>query len=289
MKTSKVILLTMALCFCVVLQAQEFRETIKKELQFASSNSKNVLHVQNVNGSIAVEGYNGSTILVEVKKVIKAKNQAYLETGKQEIGISIEEKGNEIFVFLDSPWTYFDFDKGRFSHNENYNYSDRPKYRYHLDFTVKVPKNTGLNVGTMNSGDIFVKDVQGSLMMVNNLNGAITLENVSGKTDANALNKDINITYHSNPREDSSYHSLNGDINVIFKDGLNADVSFKSLNGDLYTNFDTTTLQAKVTQKEVKGNKGVKYKVDSNESFRIGSGGIKLDFQLLNGDALVKK
>ena len=249
----------------------------------------NVLHVQNVNGSIDIQGYNGSSILVEVKKTVKAKNQELLEIGKQEIGVSVEEQGDEIFVFLDSPWTYFDFEKGRFAHHENYEYRDRPKYRYNLDFTIRVPQNTGLHLGTMNNGDIFVANVQGSMLKVNNLNGAIDLENVAGKTDVNALNKDINITYHSNPREDSSYNSLNGDINVTFKDDLNADISFKSMNGNLYTNYDTTTLQAEVTQKEVKKSRGVKYKVDSKESFRIGKGGVKLDFQLLNGDALVKK
>ena len=105
MKTSKVILLTMALCFCVVLQAQEFRETIKKELQFASSNSKNVLHVQNVNGSIAVEGYNGSTILGEVKKVIKAKISSKVFTGFQEI--DFESKPGEVVI----PYTVWALDK----------------------------------------------------------------------------------------------------------------------------------------------------------------------------------
>jgi len=289
MKTMNTVFLTATLCMGALLQSQEFKEIIKKELQFASTNSKNVLNVQNVNGSIAIQGYNGNTIQVEVKKTIKAKNQEYLELGKREIGISIEETDGEIFVFLDSPWTYFDLEKGRFFHHENYNHRDRPKYRYHLDFTVKVPKSTGLIVGTMNDGDIFVKDVQGHLMKANNLNGAITLENVAGRTDANALNRDINISYSTNPKEDSYYNSLNGNINVTFKDGLNADVSFKSMNGDLYTNFDTRAMKPEIMQKETKGSKGVKYKIDSKEAFRIGSGGVKLDFNLLNGDALVKK
>ncbi len=289
MRTIKTVLVTVMLCMSALLQSQEFKETIKKELQFASNNTKNVLNVQNVNGSIDIQGYNGNTIQIEVKKTIKAKSQEYLELGKREIGISIEENGNKIFVYLDSPWTYFDLEKGGFSHHENYNRRERPKYRYHLDFTVKVPKNTGLIAGTMNDGDIFVKDVQGHLMKVNNLNGAITLENVAGRTDANALNRDINISYATNPKEDSYYNSLNGDINITFQDGLNADVSFKSMNGDLYTNFDTMAMKPEVTQKETKGSKGVKYKVDSKEAFRIGNGGVKLDFNLLNGDALVKK
>ncbi|MEX0275654.1 MAG: DUF4097 family beta strand repeat-containing protein [Flavobacteriaceae bacterium] len=268
--------------------AQEFTETLKRELQFASPSHTNVLTVQNVNGSIHVEGYNGQTVLVEVRKTITAKSQTYLEKGKREIGIAVEEQGDKLFVYLDSPWTYFDVEKGRFAHHENYNHREKQRYRYHLDFTIKVPRRTGLHLGTMNNGDVFVRDVQGALMKVNNLNGAITLENVAGKTHVSALNRDINITYADNPREDSHYHSLNGDINVTFKGGLDADVTFKSLNGHFYTNYDVVALRPEVTTKKMEGKKGIKYKVDSKESFRIGDGGIQLDFNLLNGDALVK-
>ena len=101
MKTVKMSILSLALCSGFVMSSQEFEETIKKELQFASSSAKNVLHVQNVNGSIDIEGYSGNTILVEVKKVVRAKNQEYLEEGKQEIGVSVEEQGNQIYVYLD--------------------------------------------------------------------------------------------------------------------------------------------------------------------------------------------
>lgn len=289
MRNFKLIMSTLALSLCVGVNAQEFEETIKKELQFSSNSSTNILDVQNVNGGIQVEGYSGNTILIEVRKTIKAKNQEYLEEGKQEIGVSVEDQGNQIFVYLDSPWTYFDANKGRFAHREQYNNHERPRYRYHLEFTVKVPFTTSLRLGTMNDGDILVKNVQGSLIKVNNLNGGIDLENIAGKTDVNALNRDINISYKTNPTEDCYYNSLNGDITVIFQDNLNADVSFKSMNGDLYTNYDTVSLQPQVVHKEVKGKKGVKYKVDSKESYRIGNGGIKLDFNLLNGDALVKK
>jgi len=38
-----------------------------------------------------------------------------------------------------------------------------------------------------------------------------------------------------------------------------------------------------------KNGKGVKYNMSSNQSYRIGKGGIRLDFNLLNGDATLKK
>ena len=73
--------------------------------------------------------------------------------------------------------------------------------------------------------------------MVRNINGAIDMKNVSGTTDVNALNKDINITYSENPKEESFYNSLNGDITVKFQDNLDASISYKTMNGGFYTNY----------------------------------------------------
>lgn len=289
MKTFKTMLFVFTVSFATLSWGQEAKETIKKELQFNTQGNENILHVQNVNGSISVEGYAGSKILVEVEKRITAKRQEFVELGTEEIDISVQNKGNHIYLYLESPWTYFDLEKGRFSHHEQYNRNEQPKYRYRLDFKVKVPMNTGVNLGTMNQGDIYVKNVQGSLMKVHNLNGAIDLVNIAGQTDVNALNKDINISYHSNPTEDCYFNSLNGDITVVFKEDLNADISFKSMNGDLFTNYETTALKPQVTQKRVNGSKGTKFKLNSKQAVRIGKGGIKLDFDLLNGDALVKR
>ena len=247
-----------------------------------------MLVVQNVNGPISVEGYDGSTIIIEVEKTISARSQNSLEEGKREIEVRIEEVGNRIYAYLNSPNNRFNTAIGRYENNNNRQWK-KPNYSYHLDFKLKVPRKTNVKLATMNDGDIYAKDVRGDEIIVNNLNGAITLDNISGKTDVNALNKDINISYYKNPVGDSKYHSLNGDINVTFKENLNADVSFKSLNGDMYTNYDTTKLSPELVKKKTKNGKGVKYNMSSNQSYRIGEGGIKLDFNLLNGDATLKK
>ncbi len=42
------------------------------------------------------------------------------------------------------------------------------------------------------------------------------------------------------------------------------------------------------TVNSYKKSSGVKYKVNSKQRFRIGTGGAKLSFDLLNGDATIK-
>lgn len=289
MKTIKIGIILFGSLLMQPLTAQKSTETISKELGFSSNSSENMLVVQNVNGPIHVEGYDGKTIKIEIEKEISAKSDNKLAEGKREIQVKFEEIGNRIFVYLESPLNQYNTALERYECQKNDGVWQQPKYRYHLAFKLKIPRKTSVKLATMNQGDIYGKDIQGDEIDVRNLNGAITLENIAGKTNVNALNKDITITYFKNPTGDSNYHSLNGDVNVTFKGELNADVSFKSLNGDLFTNYDTTTLKPELVKKKSKNGKGVKYNMSSNQSYRIGSGGIKLDFNLLNGDATLKK
>ena len=271
-------------------------ETITKELSFNRSSSDNIVVVDNVYGSIDVEAYNGSTVKVEVIKTVYADKQEDLQQGKKEIGVKTAKKDDAVYVYMDSPYSKFDLETGEFEHHEfhfgsrrSYKHRKKRMYKYRLDFKVKVPKNTSIDVKAVNQGNITVTDVQGELLIVHNINGAIDLKNVAGQTDVNALNKDINITYAKNPTEESWYKSLNGDINVKFKDNLNASISYKTMNGGFYTNFDVekTNPVYKTTQESRR--KGTKYKVNSNRHFRIGSGDVHLHFDQLNGDAFVKK
>lgn len=271
-------------------------ETLQEELTFTRNSEDNILVVDNVYGSIDVKGYNGSTIKVKVKKTIYADTQKDLQKGKEEIGIKSAKKDDAVYVYLDSPYTHFDIERGTFdyreySHNYRRNYKHRQKrmYKYMLNFEILVPKGSSIDVKAVNKGNITVEDVQGKLLIVRNINGAIDMKNVSGQTDVNALNKDINITYAKNPTKESWYKSLNGDINIKFKDNLDATISYKTMNGGFYTNFDVerTTPVLKKTQEKRK--KGTKYKINSSRHFKIGNGDVHLHFDQLNGDAIVKK
>jgi len=289
MKTVKTSIMLLAFLCCHLVTAQKSSETSTEELNFSSKSSENMLIVKNINGPIQIEGYDGNSIKLEAEKTISANRESYLEEGKQEIQIKTEEVGNRIYVYVISPNNDFNTASGRYENRRKNDQWVKLDYNFHVAFKLKIPRSTNVELATMNDGDIYAKDVQGNEIIVSNLNGAITLENIAGKTNVNALNKDINITYYKNPSEDSKYHSLNGDVNVTFKENLNADVSFKSLNGDMYTNYDTVKLSPELVKKKTKNGKGVKYNMSSNQSYRIGNGGIKLDFELLNGDATLKK
>ncbi|UII80082.1 hypothetical protein [Flagellimonas sp. CMM7] len=265
-----------------ITEAQKFEETIFKELTIENKSKVNFFVLQNVKGQVHIEGYDGGNIKMEIKKIITAKNQDALELGIDEINLGIEEKGKYIYVYLDSPWTDFKLSSGRINYNENGN-SGLNRYDYMLNFKVKVPHNINLKATTITNGDIIVKDIFGDEIIANNIKGAITLDNVSGKTKVNAHNEDITINYYTNPDGRSSYHTLNGNIDITFKENLNADVLFKGLKGTIYTNFKTS--KSDYTKRKNIKKRGRKH---HNESFKIGKGGVKLDFHVLNGDVLLR-
>lgn len=271
-------------------------EVIKKELRFDTNSPDNILVVDNVYGSIDVEGYEGSTIQVEVTKTIRANEQKDLAIGKEEIGMKTARKDNAIYVYLDSPYSHFDLKTGGFDHREfsfnyrrNYKHRSKRMYSYRLDFKIRIPRQTSIDIKAINNGNITVENVQGKLLIVRNINGAIDLKNVAGKTDVNAINKDINISYAKNPTEESWYSSINGDIHVKFQEDLNASISYKTMNGGFYTNFDLEKTIPKIEKSTERRSKGTKYKINSNKHFKIGNGAVHLHFDQLNGDAIIKK
>jgi hypothetical protein len=292
MKSIKKISLVIAILFGTWSQAQEFSETIKEEHQFPSQSSENLLVVYNVYGDIKVEGYSGNSVKMEAVKTIYGKkgrslsNRA-LEIGKKEVNLKTVTKDDIIYVYLDTPFSHFNIETGRFRHNEA---NVQRKYSYTLDITIKVPNNSSLMLSAVNNGDIVVKNVEANSIEANNINGGITLDNISGKIDVNALNRSIDVSFSKNPTEDSYFNSLNGNITVLVKDNLNANVSFKGLNGSVYTNLETqqsSTSNLKMIKKSGR-NKGMKYKLNRATEFMIGKGGVKLDFDLLNGNVTIK-
>ncbi|GAB5475447.1 MAG: hypothetical protein Mars2KO_35460 [Maribacter sp.] len=271
---------------CANAQRKEFKETIKKELSYEGSVEERMLEVQNLNGSITVEGYEGNTVLVSVEKTISAGSTTNLELGKKEIGIKVINQGDKIIVYPDVPNMHYR--DGRFTNIDCNRWEESP-YEHTLNFKVKMPRRTNLKVGAINDGEVLVKNTRGSHIEANNINGGIDLLDVAGQTKVHCINGEVNISYADNPTSTSTYYSLNGDINITYQKDLSADIAFKSMNGELFTDFDITKQYAKTTKNESGQKKNAKYKYESKPVVQIGNGGLSFDFETLNGNVILKK
>lgn len=286
----KRIILTMLLVptlgiLCAKAQKKEFKEVITKEISFENQNNENFLDVQNLNGSITVEGYDGTILLLVAEKSITADNTNDLELGKQEIGTNVLREGNKLIIYPQIP--NMEYRDGRFTNIKCDEWVELG-YEHNLDFKIKMPKNTKLEVGTINQGEVLVRNTNGSFIEARNINGGIVLENITGKTKVHCINGEVMISYAKNPIEPSTYYSLNGNINITYQKNLSADIAFKSMNGELFTDFDIVKQFARTTKDEP-GKKNTKYRYESKPVVQIGNGGMEFDFETLNGDVIINK
>ena len=299
MKTKLIIILSLvALRFG---NAQTFTDKISKEYSFEKKSAENALMVANINGDVTVTGYEGDKVIVEVTRTITAKTNERLEQGKAELTMGFIDRADTLLFFVEGGCNEFgrnnrnrrnndDWDShGGWGYEWNNNGRGRgcnPPYDYTMNFTVKVPTSVNLILSTINDGDVTVENTKGALK-VGNVNGSIKLSKISREASATTINGDVDVEYVTNPVKDCRFYSLNGDINAWFQKGLAANMSFESFNGDFFTNVDRLESMPVMVEKEPHKN-GTKYKVKGNR-FKIGNGGVFLDFETFNGDVYLKE
>lgn len=284
----------------VSVSAQSHMEKLSKEFSFEKVTSGNTLMIANINGSVDVTGYDGNKIVVEVEKHIKAKSEARLEKGKSELSLGVIDLSDTVILYINGLCNRFSKAaknnwNGKRSGGWGYDWNGCQEekgwrkdegYDYKFNFTIKVPKGIHVNVSTVNEGDVTIENVTSSLV-ANNVNGSVRLKNIAGATSAYTINGDVELEYSRNPDKECSYYTLNGNIHANFKKSLAANLSFKSFNGNFYTNVDKLESLPVSLQKKEKG-EGVSYRVSGNQ-FKMGSGGVVLNFETFNGNVYVKE
>jgi DUF4097 and DUF4098 domain-containing protein YvlB len=289
-----IFILTILIQYPVV--AQSFTEKITRELSFEKKGVDNALMIANINGNIKVTGYDGDKVLVEVTRTIKAKTPERLEKGKSQIKLGVIDRADTIILYTDGICSRF----GKNS-KKNGDWSQRSGWGYQwndhdgdcnelcdysFDYVIKVPMSVNVLVSTVNQGDVDVTNLRGSIV-ASNVNGSIKLVDISRESSASTINGDVDITYTKNPEKACRFYTLNGDINAWFQKGLSANMSFESFNGELFTNVPRLESLPVAIEKE-ETEKGTKFKVNGNR-FKVGDGGVLLDFETFNGDVYVKE
>lgn len=268
--------------------AQTFSETKEEITRFQDvTSSENVLYIHNIHGNVTVEGYDGEEVQITYHKEMNAATQRDLDRAKREVEFIVEEENDRIHIYLDAPFIHIKKRDGEISYHIK-DWDD--DYDFLFDITVQVPRNTNLDVSTINNGTVLVENMRGQWLDASNINGSVELVNITGITDAQTINGDITASYSESPSSHSSYETINGTIEVMYPQDLSADITFKSMHGDLYTDFQNLQrLEARVESDEDRRKGKTTYRIDKFAPIRIGNGGPVFSFEVLNGDVYVKQ
>jgi hypothetical protein len=209
MKHFYLLILSSFLAFTINARAWdvEKKEEIRQTLKFSSSTGSKQVEVDNVNGSITVTGYDGQEVQLVANKTIQARSQEKIQEAQEKVRLEITEQNNEIKLYVDGPFRCRDG-------SVNYRGDRYYGYSVYFDFELKVPREAGVYLKTINDGDVKVENIAGDYE-IENINGGITMLEVSGAGRVYALNDDVKILFAKNPSGDSYFGSLNGDIRVI--------------------------------------------------------------------------
>jgi hypothetical protein len=261
--------------------AVQEKEEISKTFKMADASQTAEVIVDNVWGSVRVEGASGRDVILTAQKTILAESKEKLRKAKEEVKLDITEKGNTVEIYVDGPFRCRDHE-----HRWSRRHKD-PGYIVQYDFALRVPFRTKLDVSTVNQGDVEVKNVEGDFE-VENVNGEVRISEIAGSGKAHTVNGEVRVTFKRAPAGKCSFGSVNGDLTISFPADLSADFRIKTFNGEVYSDFPVTYLPAAPAVREETQGKYV-FKSDRFFGVRAGKGGPEIKMDTLNGDILIKK
>jgi len=238
--------------------------------------------VDNVQGSIEVVGYDGSSIELVVHESFRARSPERLEKAQDEVRLQASQEGNRVRLYVEGPFR---------SADGSLDYRGKRQYGYEVDFdfALRVPRRVDLVLKTVNDGEIRVDGVSGAFD-VENVNGSISMTGASGSGRAYALNGEVSVVFARNPDSDSYFGSLNGDVSVVFRPELSAKVLVKTFNGEVYTDYPVSYLK-ELPPLVVERRLGKRvYKSSGFYGLQVGGdGGPAIKFDAFNGDIRILK
>lgn len=169
------------------------------------------------NGGISVEGWDRDEIRLRAKVWANAPSLAQAQTVVEDI--RIEVSGSRIEA--DGP-------------------EQRRKENWGVSFELMVPRNTDLNLETMNGG-IAISNVE-SRTRFKAVNGGVHLERMAGSVEGRTTNGGIRIALDGREWDGSGLdvRTTNGGVSLTIPDGYSAQLETGTVNGSIEVDFPVT-------------------------------------------------
>jgi DUF4097 and DUF4098 domain-containing protein YvlB len=222
-------------------------------------------------GSITLQAYEGKDVLIDIhtgkddEKSDDNEGEGMKRIGGGTLDFSAEEHDNAVSIHA-------------------------PMSSKLEGITIKIPQgSTKIVLGTVENGDIEVKDVSGEIE-ISNVNGSISATGISGSVVANTVNGEIIVKFKSvDPKAPMAFTSVNGKIDVLFPADIKANVKLKSDRGEMFSDFD---IAVDKTQPKVEKNSEDHYysvKIEDWVYGKLNGGGPEMMMKTMMGSIYIRK
>ncbi len=175
--------------------------------------------LDNVNGSVQVEGWDRDEVEVRAVKTSQADLRDL-----DEVKIEVDSKPGTLAVHT--------------------RYPDSQSAEVAVEYHIKVPNRTLLACVTTVNGSLRVRGVNagGDLKSVN---GNVEVTDSSGRFSAKTTNGDVHMELRKlNEGAPMNLETVNGSVVLGLPSNASADLKVANMNGDLYSDFPVTSTEA---------------------------------------------
>jgi len=249
------------------------QESLHQTFSMAPLNGPEAIEVANIFGSIEIVGSDSDDVQMDVDKSIRARSNQALERAKKEVTLNTSKDSGLLRVGVKYP--------SPCAPPDCWSFEDR-SYRVTMNFRLRVPHNSDLTLKTVEGREVRVRDVSGTFA-ISNVNGPITMEEVTGSGTARTVNGPIKVTFRKNPERDCQFASVNGGVSLYFLKNLSADFRFRTFSGSVDSDFPILAAPMSAPAEERRG-AGVYFRTSAFEGGRVGAGGPLIRVESLNGN-----
>ena len=159
--------------------------------------------------------------------------------------------------------------------------------RVDYQFTLQVPKDSIIDVGTVTDGRVEVSGIEGSVA-ARNVNGPIEVIGMRECRAFESINGAMSVSFASAPTRDCELETINGDITLGLPNDAGLDVAINVYNGRVVSDFDVDPLALPARVEEIEEQGRYRYRIEQPAGVRLHGGGPTFSFSSLNGDVRIK-
>ncbi len=224
------------------------------------------VNIQNVNGDIVVESWDGDSVEVFAEIEVKAGNRNMAEEFMEQVHMDIDYQPNRLSVEPDYPkveggGSFWDWIFGR------------SKPQVNIQFFIKVPSKMNLDLESVN-GKVHIEDMEGEFRL-RTTNGPVLARGIVGSINGRTVNGGLNIHVIKLSRGDEvRLQTTNGNVALSLYETVQADVDASTVNGGVSTDFPLE-VEGVLNSKQIRG--------------QIHGGGGLIDLRTVNGSITIYK